>query len=384
MYYFGGVLEQIKIEMRTDCSRRTCCRTTGLSITPFTFKPESPIPTAKPYTRTIPSLDIHLPTPTCTRTIQPDNNGYLPPVTCKALYNHYPLLTAAIVMSFVFGLTAVAHTTQAIISKKPFCWDIIMGTLWEFGGFVSRAFGAKDQQSSALATVGQLLVVNGFDYMILARMIWFFLPSRLRLHITPSLPAIVLVNLDFASFVIQLVGGGMVRPGQSQEQVMRGVHIYMAGTPKSQWQWMVVALYLSLTFIFIRIIFRLMEFSAGKDLSNPLPYHEVYAYAFDALLMFFAISVWNIVHPGRIFKSLNSVMPSGKLRRLICCCYSGRDGQGQKKANRGTENDEDYIPLANHANTAAIRAYHTWQEHGERPSQMPAYGYKGASSNMSA
>lgn len=65
--------------------------------------------------------------------------------------------------------------------------------------------------------------------MVLARMIWYYIPERSLMHIKPGLLAIVFVVLDFGSFVIQLVGGGMAGPGQSQDAIMRGIHLYMGG-----------------------------------------------------------------------------------------------------------------------------------------------------------
>jgi hypothetical protein len=117
------------------------------------------LPTLSLNLPTLSSLSLDLPTPTCTRTVQPDKNGYLPPGTCDALYNYYPSFNAAVVMAVIFGIISVIHIAQAAISKTPFCWVVIMGALWEFGGYISRAAGAKAQQSSGLATFGQLLIL---------------------------------------------------------------------------------------------------------------------------------------------------------------------------------------------------------------------------------
>ena len=208
--------------------------------------------------------------------------------------------------------------------------------------------------------------------MVLARMIYFFIPSKTLCGIKPSILAIIFVTLDFSSFVIQLVGGGMAGPGQTPEALMRGIHIYMggiglqeffiviflglavtfhlemlkiertgvlSGTPKAKWRWMLYALYASLTFITVRIIYRLAEFSAGDSMDNPLPYHEVYAYVLDAVPIFFATVTWNISHPGRIFKGPDSVMPGGQIRGVCCFCCSGRnkkrkERQRKEEANR--------------------------------------------------
>ena len=42
---------------------------------------------------------------------------------------------------------------------QKFCWVIVMASAWELGSFVTRALGARDQQSSGLSLVSQLLVL---------------------------------------------------------------------------------------------------------------------------------------------------------------------------------------------------------------------------------
>lgn len=69
---------------------------------------------------------------------------------------------------------------------------------------------------------------------------------------------------------------------------------------KLRWRHLLYALYGSLLFITVRIIYRLVEFSAGETTSNPIPYHEWYMYAFDAVPMFFAVVVWNVAPPGAV------------------------------------------------------------------------------------
>jgi hypothetical protein len=107
------------------------------------------------------SLSLNLPTPTCTRTITPDKNGYLPPGTCEALYNFYPSFAAAIIMAIVFGILTAAHLIQASIFKQGFCWVVIMGASWEFIGYLVHSFATRHQQSTALALVAQLLILLG-------------------------------------------------------------------------------------------------------------------------------------------------------------------------------------------------------------------------------
>ena len=211
--------------------------------------------------------------------------------------------------------------------------------------------------------------VNAFDYMVLARMIHFFVPSKRIWKIKPSILAFVFVALDIVSFIIQLIGGGMAGPGQSPEAVQRGVNIYMGGIGlqeffvviffglaitfhlemvraeksgiftgpnKAKWRGLLFALYASLIAISARIIFRLIEFSRGTTESNPILTKEFYLYIFDGIPMFIAIVLWNLVHPGSILQGPDSVLPRSWLSRKLCCCCNRRKQSHEKLRSYGS------------------------------------------------
>ena len=60
-------------------------------------------------------------------------------------------------------------------------------------------------------------------------MIHFFLPTHSIFSIPASTLAIAFVSLDFISFVVQLVGGSMAGPTSPNDQIMKGIHVYMGG-----------------------------------------------------------------------------------------------------------------------------------------------------------
>jgi hypothetical protein len=132
---------------------------TGVSIPPVSIAPVSIPPITKTEYYTPTSLSLNLPTPTCTQTIVPDKNGHVPAGTCHALYNYYPSFTAAVIMSAIFGAVSIAHIAQAALMKSGFCWVVIVGALWEFGGYMLRSLSTKNQQSDGLAIVSQLLIL---------------------------------------------------------------------------------------------------------------------------------------------------------------------------------------------------------------------------------
>jgi RTA1 like protein len=230
-----------------------------------------------------------------------------------------------------------------------------MGTTWEFASFLIRALGTKNQQNTAFATISQILVllapmwINAFDYMLLGRMVYFFVPEQQIWKIKGIKIAKIFVWLDILSFLTQLGGGVLITPGNSASTQMMGIHLYMGGIGLQQfcilvftsiaikfhlvmkqrerahlildgkprnWRMLHYVLYASLALISTRIIFRLIEFASGLDPSkNPIPYHEAYFMCLDALPMFIAIALMNIVHPGRVLQGEGSEFPKGPTRK---------------------------------------------------------------------
>lgn len=214
-------------------------------------------------------------------------------------------------------------------------------------------------------------------------MIHFFVPEKTIGIFKPSLLATIFVFLDLGSFIIQLIGGSMAGPGVSHDQQMNGIHIYMGGIgiqeffiilflliaiqfhrrmlhldrigqlvgPKTQWRGLLYALYCSLLFITVRIIYRLVEFSSGNDASNPIPYHEWYVYAFDAVPMLFAIAVWNLVHPGKVLQGPDAKMPPSALRKICCCtaCRKRKHKDMQKIPDSDPSGGDEMLPLRDRA-----------------------------------
>jgi hypothetical protein len=111
----------------------------------------------------IPSLSLNLPINTCTpgatSYATPATHGYVPAEACNALWQYSPSFAAAIIFSVLFGALTIAHLAQALVYRNGFCWVVVMAALWETGAYVFRALGAKDQQSSGIATVAQILVL---------------------------------------------------------------------------------------------------------------------------------------------------------------------------------------------------------------------------------
>lgn len=228
---------------------------------------------------------------------------------------------------------------------------MIMGASWETVAFVTRSLGAHNQQSLAFAFISSIffllapLWINAYVYMTAGRLIWTYHPERKVWFLKALSIGKYFVWLDIFSFIVQGIGGSMLSPGSSADTMKTGKNIYMFGVGiqelfiilffalvvrfqfevqrvnpgighvRRRWQWLTYAVYVVLTLISLRIFFRLAEFSAGTDISNPLPYHEGYALGLDAVPMTLAILILAVIHPGLALRGPESEFPSRKERK---------------------------------------------------------------------
>ncbi|POR35144.1 hypothetical protein TPAR_04677 [Tolypocladium paradoxum] len=290
--------------------------------------------------------------PTCTTAV-PDENGYVPPDACNANYGFYPRWEDNVAFAIAFGLATMAHLTQAVVLKKPFCWVIIMGALWECLCFTLRALGARDQQESIYVTLSTLLFllaplwINAFVYMVVARLIKLLQPQKRAVGIPAQWLAKGFVSADIICFIIQAAGGGLMADQHNTEASETGRRVYMAGVGaqlacvmvflvfnvmfhrdlmnhmrtgkvenRNRWtKPLMWAIYIVLVLIVGRIIFRLIEFSQGVSSSNTILRHEEFQLYLDALPMLIALVALNLVHPGLVLEASECSLPSAKIKR---------------------------------------------------------------------
>jgi hypothetical protein len=80
---------------------------------------------------TIPGKTIDIAIPTCKPTITPDENGYVPPGECGAIWNYYPSFTGAVALAVIFFLLTAAHIFQAAYYnkvRKCFLFPVLLTT----------------------------------------------------------------------------------------------------------------------------------------------------------------------------------------------------------------------------------------------------------------
>ncbi|KAJ7872315.1 hypothetical protein B0H14DRAFT_3565820 [Mycena olivaceomarginata] len=207
-----------------------------------------------------------------------------------------------------------------------------MAGIWETSGLILRVLSVLNTTSPAFGIPSQLLIllsplwINAFLYILMARLIYFFVPERHVGGTSARRLSLCFVLLDITAFLMQAVGGTMMS-GDSAKTTLLGIHIYMGGigcssssswdSPPSssmkridgstEWKRPLYTMYTSIGLITIRIVFRLIEFSSG--VYSPIMMHEAPFYCLEALPMFAALLLWNISHPGQILVGRDSEFP---------------------------------------------------------------------------
>jgi hypothetical protein len=171
--------------------------------------------------------------------------------------------------------------------------------------------------------------------------------------------------LGCRAFLVQVAGASMASGDDlTHDEVMRGLHIYMIGvgiqeafilaftfllirfqltfsrTSNSPLVLRLInTLYAVLALITVRIIFRLVEYSAGFE--TGIPTQEAYAFCFETLPMFVAVLLLNIVHPGAVMPGRENSIPSRKVRKQMI-----KDGLlPGKRGKKGGDLESSYAEL---------------------------------------
>ncbi|KAJ5485554.1 lipid transporter atnI [Penicillium diatomitis] len=291
-----------------------------------------------------------LATATCLH-VPPGKNGYLPPESCDVVLYYVPSFAAAVLFCVLFGMSTLLHCVQSLIYKRTYMWVLIMGGAWEVLAFVFRTLQTRHQNNGdwdTLFTLFFLLApiwINAFLYMTLGRMIYFFLPEKNLHGISARRFGTIFVWLDIVAFLVQAAGAILAgnQDSDTGSLITTGLNIYMGGiglqeafilcflilaiklhrrmlrlersadepnerltkTPLN-WRWLFYGLYFCLEMITIRIIFRISQYAQGTSPGSPVLTTEAYEYVLDAVPMFLAMLVLNVIHPGRILQGPES------------------------------------------------------------------------------
>ncbi|CAG7947950.1 unnamed protein product [Penicillium nalgiovense] len=249
-------------------------------------------------------------------------------------YDYIPSVPAAVVSIVLFGISTVLH-----------CWQMLRGRTWFFIAFIfggifregicsqfQRVVSSKEYPNYTIPPLAIQAVLVLVAPSLLAASIYMAL-GRIMIvtggeHLSPirrSWLTKIFVVGDVVSFFIQagagmLVkastaekGGNVIKVGLIIQIIFFGLFIITSiifhvklvknGSRVLQqrqvpWKKHQTALYMGSLLIFVRCIFRYIEYNQGN--SGTLLQHEFYSYIFDAALMLLVMVAFNVVHPAEI------------------------------------------------------------------------------------
>ncbi|KAF5495938.1 putative lipid transporter atnI [Colletotrichum fructicola] len=249
--------------------------------------------------------------------IAPDSNGHVPYGACHGFWPYVPSFEGNLALAILFGLSALVHLVQAVMYKQRYCWVIIMAGVWETSAFVLRTLGAKNGRVLPFYIISSLtfmlapLWINAYAYMVGARIVHFSLPDRRVFRIKASYMTKLFVGADLGSASTMQTGKVLYTAGCIVQLIFIAVftavvvqlHVKVRKNPPSAWNanslQLIWVIYIVLILIFIRLIFRLVEFGPG-GMNETIMTAEVYAICLDAVPMAVALVILNVFHPGRM------------------------------------------------------------------------------------
>ncbi|KAI6750575.1 hypothetical protein HG530_014856 [Fusarium avenaceum] len=250
-------------------------------------------------------------------------------------YRYEPSLPASIIFIVIFALSSALHLFQIIKTRTWFFLPFLVGSVFETVGFIGRVIGAEEAPDYTFGpyVLQTLLLLLGPTcyaasiYMILGRYIRQLKGEQFSL-IRPSWLTKIFLLGDVISIALQGIGGGKLVNADTLDDRTTGENIIIGGlvvqllffglfiavtglfhfrfarystARPSNWQRLIVVVYVASVLILIRSIFRMIEYIGGHD--GELQSKEVYVLVLDAIPMAIVSFGLNIFHPSKYMQS---------------------------------------------------------------------------------
>lgn len=214
----------------------------------------------------------------------------------------------------------------------------------EIAGYVTRYLGSRDLENLTFFIIQTLAILvapallAASIYMVLGRLV-VLVHAETYLPVRPTWLTKIFVGGDILSFIIQIAGSGMLSSnfslgkaiilvGLAIQLIFFGLFVVSAAlfyrrldanpkpttfrldacSRKGGWRGVMHVLFLTSALIFIRSVFRFVEFTGDHD--SPMMTSEAYIYICDSLLMVGVMAALLYLHPSeyiRAPKDMNSL-----------------------------------------------------------------------------
>ncbi|KAJ5399886.1 hypothetical protein N7465_010375 [Penicillium sp. CMV-2018d] len=248
-------------------------------------------------------------------------------------YDYIPSIPAAVVFIVLFGISTLVHCWQMFRGRTWFFIAFIFGGIFEVIGYIARVVSSKQYPNYTIPPLGVQAVLILVAPSLLAASIYMELGRIMIITGGEDLSPIrrswltkIFVVGDVISFLVQAAGaamlvkantaangGNVIKVGLIIQIVFFGVFIITSiifhvkleknGSRVLQqravpWKKHQTVLYVSSLLIFVRSIFRYIEYNEGS--SGTLLQQESWTYIFDAALMLLVMVAFNVIHPAEI------------------------------------------------------------------------------------
>lgn len=217
-----------------------------------------------------------------------------------------------------------------------------MFSIVEIAGYITRYLASRDNTNLAFFVIQTLCILvapalfAASIYMVLGRLIRLLRADDYS-PIRPTRLTKIFVLGDLISFIIQIMGAGMltnnfnrgkaiILVGLVAQLVFFGLFVgvaflvsrRLARSPTSMalrldssngklgWAGVIRVIFFTSALIFIRSVFRLIEFTGNQD--APMQKSEAYLYVCDSTLMFGVLAVLVAFHPSRYMEAGKETM----------------------------------------------------------------------------
>ncbi|KAK4190988.1 RTA1 like protein-domain-containing protein [Podospora australis] len=247
----------------------------------------------------------------------------------SSIWMYTPSLPPAVFFSVLYGLAFLYISYLTFIRYRTWYFSVVpIGAAIEVAGYALRCYSVKNQElltpfilTLTFTVLAPLLFAAG-DYLLLARLIRSALPPGQHrvLGVAARLITKLFVICDILAFLVQAAGSSIassvswVGPtsevgvnvligGLAFQTVVLGLFLAALGrfwykVPRDggSWRGLGIAVMISTVLIFIRCIYRLVEFAEGVD--GYAFRNEWLLWVFESAPMFVAVVVFCVWHPG--------------------------------------------------------------------------------------
>ncbi|EXM20208.1 hypothetical protein V3481_002336 [Fusarium oxysporum f. sp. vasinfectum] len=264
-----------------------------------------------------------------------------------SFYRYEPSTAAAVIFVVLFSITTIVHVFQLIKTKTWYMLAFCLGGISEIAGYIGRAINSTEDPGcwtlgpyvvqSVLLLIAPALMAASI-YMILSRVI-LLTEGEVHAVIRRRWLTKIFVVGDIISIELQSAGGSMMSGANEGNNLMKiGEYVIIGGLffqlaifgifivvvsvfhrrmnrsptnkslePSIRWRHYLTTLYITSGFIWVRSLFRVIEYLDGND--GYLMRTEAFMFVFDATLIWIVMVWMNWYHPSEIGLLLRNEIP---------------------------------------------------------------------------